>query len=118
MVDTHDAVCGYELEDKSTRDVSPNNCPSQAKITEKINTPPHPPTHLGLELCEELVKSDHLAAVEDQVLALDVRRTGLLTLEQVRVVAALAQLHHNVQQPHLVAVLPWIEGGVMYTRVL
>jgi hypothetical protein len=37
--------------------------------------------------------------VVDQVIASGVRRSRLGTLEEVWVVAALAQLHHDVQQP-------------------
>mmetsp|Transcript_4036 Transcript_4036/g.14085 ORF Transcript_4036/g.14085 Transcript_4036/m.14085 type:complete len:240 (+) Transcript_4036:1586-2305(+) len=52
---------------------------------------------------QELVQEDHLPGVFDDVLAGEVRRSGLRALEQVRVVAALAQLHDHVQKPRAVA---------------
>lgn len=54
-----------------------------------------------LETLEETVKEDHLSTVCDDVLAIGVRRTGLSTLEEVRVVGALAQLHEDVEELHL-----------------
>jgi len=53
---------------------------------------------VGLELCQEEVQHHHLARGLDQVLVRRVRRAGLNAIKEVRVVAALAQLHDNVEQ--------------------
>ena len=58
---------------------------------------------LLLELLEQLIEEDHLTGVLHEVLAGEEGRAGLGTLEQIRVVAALAQLHHHVQQSAPVA---------------
>ena len=67
-----------------------------------------------LELRQQLVHEHHLAAVLRQVPVGGVGRTGLGAVEQVRVVAALAQLHEDVVQAHLVAT----SGAVHHVDVL
>mmetsp|Transcript_59635 Transcript_59635/g.158717 ORF Transcript_59635/g.158717 Transcript_59635/m.158717 type:complete len:424 (-) Transcript_59635:1733-3004(-) len=51
-----------------------------------------------LALVQQPVKHAQLGAVVDKVVALHIGRAGLLPLEQVRVVGALAQLHNDVQK--------------------
>mmetsp|Transcript_8914 Transcript_8914/g.21077 ORF Transcript_8914/g.21077 Transcript_8914/m.21077 type:complete len:452 (+) Transcript_8914:1433-2788(+) len=63
------------------------------------------PAALCLGLVQQLVEHAKLRAVLDQMLPLDEGRPGLLALEEVRVVAALAELHHNVEQPRALAAL-------------
>jgi len=62
-----------------------------------------------LEPREQLVQQHHLAAVLDEVVAGEERRARLGALEQVRVVAALAQLHDHVEQAR--AVRAPVDGG-------
>uniref|UniRef100_A0AAG5DLD8 Uncharacterized protein n=1 Tax=Anopheles atroparvus TaxID=41427 RepID=A0AAG5DLD8_ANOAO len=56
---------------------------------------------LLLQLPEQLVEHHHLAGVLQQVVVGRVRRARLGPVEQVRVVGALAQLHEDVLQAHL-----------------
>ena len=59
-----------------------------------------------LELGEQLVHHHELARVGDHVLALDKRRAGLGAVEEVRMVAHLAEVHHDVlhaRRAHLLA---------------
>mmetsp|Transcript_8046 Transcript_8046/g.19965 ORF Transcript_8046/g.19965 Transcript_8046/m.19965 type:complete len:209 (-) Transcript_8046:1229-1855(-) len=69
------------------------------------------PGHLGedehaapllLEAGQKLIQQHQLARVLDEVLAGKVGRAGLGALEQVRVVAALAQLHDHVEKARAV----------------
>lgn len=53
------------------------------------------------EFGQQLVKYGELAAVIDEMFVRRVRGARLRAVEQVRVVAALAQLHQDVLQPHL-----------------
>ena len=67
-----------------------------------------------LEARQQLVQQHHLAAVLRQVPVGGVGRARLGAVEQVRVVAALAQLHEDVVQAHLVAT----SGAVHHVDVL
>lgn len=61
------------------------------------------PLHtLFLHLGQKFVQHHHLAAVHHKVEVSCVGGSGLSTVEQVRVVAALPQLHEDVEQAHLV----------------
>mmetsp|Transcript_8845 Transcript_8845/g.30409 ORF Transcript_8845/g.30409 Transcript_8845/m.30409 type:complete len:769 (-) Transcript_8845:151-2457(-) len=64
---------------------------------------------LLLQPGQELVQQDHLSSVLDQMHVSRERRSRLGALEQVRVIAALPQLHHDVEQP---APLPRTVDGV------
>lgn len=57
---------------------------------------------LFLHLGQKLVQDHHLATVHHQVEVGCVGGSGLGAVKQVRVVAALPQLHEDVQQTHLV----------------
>ena len=57
---------------------------------------------LLLQAQKQLVEHHHLARVLDQVVAERVERLILSPLKEIWVVAALAQLHHEVEQPRLV----------------
>ena len=59
------------------------------------------PASLLLHAHEELVQHDHLARVDHEVLVRGVWRSRLGTFEEVRVVAAFAQLHDDVEKPGL-----------------
>lgn len=73
----------------------------------------------GLHRGKELVKNDHLAGVVDDVLVGRVRRPRLSAIKKVRVVAALAELHDDIEQPGLALLLTagtcreleWWTGG-------
>ena len=58
-------------------------------------------TALMLHANEELIQHDHLAGVENQVLIRGVGGAWLRSIEQVRMVATLPELHDDVQQPGL-----------------
>mmetsp|Transcript_32858 Transcript_32858/g.77904 ORF Transcript_32858/g.77904 Transcript_32858/m.77904 type:complete len:460 (-) Transcript_32858:740-2119(-) len=61
-----------------------------------------------LQLRQQFVEEDELAAVLDQVIARDERRPRLRPLEQVRVVAALSELHDDVEEAR--ALRPAVDG--------
>ena len=69
---------------------------------------------LLLQLGQQFVQNHHLAAIVDDVLVGGVWWSGLGTIEQVRVVAALTQLHQNVLQAHLLN----FAGTVHHVNVL
>ena len=58
---------------------------------------------LGLQLGQQLVKQHHFATVIYEVLVCRVGGSRLRPVKQVRVIAALPQLHQDVQQTHLVS---------------
>ena len=60
---------------------------------------------LRLHALEKLVEDLHLASVVDKVLVRCVRRSGLGSVKQVRMVAALAELHDDVEQARLAFLL-------------
>lgn len=69
---------------------------------------------LLLQFGQQFVQDHHLAAIVDDVLVSGVRWARLGAIEQVRVVAALTQLHQNVLQAHLLH----FAGTVDYVYVL
>eukprot|EP00968_Pinguiococcus_pyrenoidosus_P005742 scaffold374_cov271-Pinguiococcus_pyrenoidosus.AAC.6 len=58
------------------------------------------PGALSAQLGQELAQQRHLAAVRPQVRPIGVRRSGLRTFKEIRVVADLPQLHQDVQHLH------------------
>ena len=54
---------------------------------------------LGLKFDKQFVEQHHLAGVVNQMLALNVRRAWFLAVEQVGMVAALAELHDYIEEP-------------------
>lgn len=60
---------------------------------------------LGLHRCEQLVEDDHLSGVVDNVLVGRVGRSRLGSVEEVGVVAALSELHDDVEQSGLALLL-------------
>ena len=55
---------------------------------------------LRLQTSQQLVKQKHFATVLNKMLVRGVRRTWLNAIKQIRMVAALPQLHENVEQAH------------------
>jgi hypothetical protein len=58
------------------------------------------PAALFLQFGQQFVQDNHFAAVVHKVLISCVRWTRLSTVKEIRVVAALAQLHEDVLQAH------------------
>ena len=54
---------------------------------------------LGLKFDEQFVEQNHLAGVVNQMLAFNVGRAWFLAVEQVGMVAALAELHDYIEEP-------------------
>lgn len=57
---------------------------------------------LFLQLGQQLIEYGHLAAVDDKMEVSGVRWARLRAIKQVRVIAALPELHQHIQQTHLI----------------